>query len=48
MLVLHVHVDGSWKENYYGEFGLVKDNSRYSNRDNKHMISISKLSNLVS
>lgn len=43
MLVIGVEDDGSWKEIYYGDFGVVKEQSRYSARDNKSIISISKL-----
>ena len=46
ILVLHVDVNGDWEEVYYGDFELVKNESRYSARDNKHMIAISKLRNL--
>lgn len=46
MLVIHVEVTGDWSEVYYGDFGLVKENSRYSGRDNKHMIAINKLKQL--
>ena len=43
MLVIHVREDGSWEELYYGDFHRVKEASRHSQRDNKHMIAISKL-----
>ncbi len=43
LLVLGVKTDGTWSEIYYGNFALVKSASRYSARDNKHMIAISKL-----
>jgi hypothetical protein len=43
MLVIKVNDDGSWEEVYYGDFKLVKEKARYSARDNKHMIAISKL-----
>lgn len=46
MLVIHVKEDGSWEEIYFGDFARVKDGSRYSSRDNKHMIAISKLRQL--
>ena len=46
ILVLHVDVSGDWEEVYYGDFELVKKESRYSARDNKHMIAISKLRKL--
>jgi len=43
MLVIKVHETGEWEEVYYGDFKKVKELSRYSARDNKHMIAISKL-----
>lgn len=43
MLVIKVNDDGSWEEVYYDDFKLVKEKARYSARDNKHMIAISKL-----
>jgi len=43
MLVIHVEDDGDWEEVYYGDFEPVLSNSRFSERDNKHMISIKKL-----
>ena len=43
MLVIGVEDDGSWKVIYFGDFGAVKGQSRYSSRDNKYMIAISKL-----
>jgi hypothetical protein len=46
MLVLHVSTSGEWEEVYYGPFRLVAAASRYSARDNKKMISISKLRSL--
>ena len=47
MLVLHVRDDGEWEEVYYGDFQAVRDQSRYSKRDNKHMISMTKLRKLA-
>ena len=46
MLVVSVADDGEFEEIYYGDFKLVKENSRYSARDNKNTISISKLKKL--
>jgi hypothetical protein len=43
MLVLHVQTSGDWEEIYFGPFAAVKAASRYSARDNKDMITISKL-----
>ncbi|MDH3337683.1 MAG: hypothetical protein OER22_00215 [Gammaproteobacteria bacterium] len=48
LLVVGVNPDGTWSEVYFGEFAVVRDNSRYSARDNKHMIAISKLKTLDS
>jgi hypothetical protein len=48
LLVIGVKDDGSWEELYYGSFAEVKEQSRFSARDNKHMIAISKLSQLKS
>lgn len=47
MLVIHVHSGGEFEELYYGDFQTVKDSSRYSARDNKQSISISKLKKLT-
>ena len=47
LLVLYVADDGNWNEIYYGDFAVVKAQSRYSARDNKHMIAISKLKKLA-
>ena len=46
MLVIHVDNYGSWNEIYFGDFDLVEKNSTFSARDNKRMISISKLKRL--
>jgi uncharacterized protein DUF6998 len=43
MLFLHVTIDGNCEEIYYGPFAPVKAASRYSARDNKQTISITKL-----
>lgn len=43
MLVIGVKPDGSWELIYYGDFANVKAVARYSARDNKHMIAVSKL-----
>jgi len=43
MLVVHVRADGEYEEIYFGPFEPVKAASRYSARDNKQMITISKL-----
>jgi hypothetical protein len=46
MLVIKVSDDGSWEEVYYGSFKKVKELARYSARDNKNMIAISKLKSI--
>lgn len=43
MLVLHVSLTGECEEVYYGPFAPVKAASRFSARDNKQMIAVSKL-----
>jgi len=43
MLVIGVRSDGSWEQIYFGDFASVKGAARYSKRDNKHMIAVSKL-----
>ncbi len=43
MLVIGVKPDGSWEQIYFGGFASVKAAARYSARDNKHMIAVSKL-----
>ena len=43
LLVLGVKEDGSWEEIYFGDFQPVKEQARFSSRDNKHMIAVSKL-----
>jgi hypothetical protein len=47
LLVIHVHDDGQFEQIYFGDFGIVKSNSAYSARDNKHTISISKIKKLA-
>ena len=47
MLVIHVKDNGDFEELYYGDFQTVKNNSRYSARDNKQSITVSKLKTLV-
>jgi hypothetical protein len=48
LLVVKVEADGDWNEIYFGSFAEVKAIARYSARDNKHMVAISKLKALVS
>jgi len=43
LLVVRVEADEDWSEVYYGSFADVKAVARYSARDNKHMVAISKL-----
>jgi hypothetical protein len=47
MLVLHVRANGEWEEVYFGPFSTVKAASRYSARDNKQMVAISRLRALM-
>ena len=47
MLVVGVNNDGSWEELYFGPFEQVKAQARFSARDNKHMIAISKLKQIA-
>ena len=47
MLVIHVKDNGEFEEIYFGDFQIVKDNSSYGKRDNKQVITISKLKKLV-
>ena len=46
LLVIGVREDGLWEEIYYGPFLPIQQNARFSARDNKHMIAISKLRSL--
>jgi hypothetical protein len=46
MLVIHVTGSGEFEVIYYGPFQPVLDNSRRSERENKNMISLSKLRQL--
>jgi len=48
LLVIHVLITGDWEEVYFGPFKPVLEASRYSARDNKNMIAISKLRALAS
>lgn len=43
LLVLGIHEDGSWEEIYFGTYAPVLSHARFSARDNKHMIAVSKL-----
>ena len=43
LLVIHVKDNGDWEEVYFGSFAAVKAIARYSSRDNKHMVAMSKL-----
>lgn len=43
MLVLKVDFDGTWEEIYFGDFAPVKEIASYSKRDNKFMVTLSKL-----
>lgn len=46
LLVLGIKEDGEYEEIYYGDFEVVLSFANYSSRDNKHMVSISKLKQL--
>lgn len=43
LLVIQVDSDGAWEEVYFGPFAPVLDQSRYSARDNKQSITLTKL-----
>jgi len=46
MLVLKVDDNGDWDELYFGDFDKVKEISSYSARDNKYMVTLTKLRKL--
>ena len=46
MLVIKVGLEGTWDEVYFGDFASVRAIARYSARDNKHMVPLSKLQSL--
>lgn len=48
LLVIGVKEGGEWEEIYFGDFAPVKKEARYSARDNKHMIPVSKLKKMKS
>ena len=48
MLVIKVNSDGSWEQVYYDEFAKIRGAASYSKRDNKYMITISKLRKMAS
>ena len=43
LLVLGIREDGSWEEIYFGPYPPIKAMARFSARDNKYMIAVSKL-----
>ena len=47
MLVIYVGNDGEFSEIYYGDFAVVQANANYSKRDNKSVITVSKLKQLA-
>lgn len=47
MLVIYVGADGEFSEIYYGDFAVVQANASYSKRDNKSVITVSKLRQLA-
>jgi len=46
LLVLGIKSDGSWSELYFGPYAKVKAKARYSARDNKYMIAVTRLATL--
>ena len=46
LLVIHVENNGEWNEVYYGSFEKILKISTFSERDNKRMISITKLAKI--
>lgn len=44
--MLKVDDDGDWEELYFGDFDRVREIASYSARDNKYMITLSKLKKL--
>lgn len=47
MLVIYVGNDGEFSEIYYGDFAVVQANANHSKRDNKSVITVSKLKQLA-
>jgi len=47
MLVIGVNDDGTWEELFFGSFEPVKAAARFSARDNKHMVAITKLKQIA-
>ena len=47
MLVIYVGNDGEFSEIYYGDFAVVQANANHSKRDNKSVITVSKLRQLA-
>ena len=47
MLVVHVSANVEFSEIYCGDFAAVQASSNYSKRDNKSVITISKLKQLA-
>jgi hypothetical protein len=47
LLVIGVNDDGTWNELYFGTFNTVKDQARFSARDNKQMITVAKLKQIA-
>ncbi len=43
MLVIKVDIDGTWRELYFGDFAAVKAVATISKRDNKLVVTLSKL-----
>jgi hypothetical protein len=47
LLVLKIETNAEWRELYYGPFKPVKEKATYSKRDNKYMITVTKLQDLA-
>jgi len=47
MLVIYVGNDGEFSEIYFGDFAIVQANASYSKRDNKSVVTVSKLKQLA-
>lgn len=47
LLVISVNDDGSWSEVYFGDFGPIKGVATYSKRDNKSVVTLSKLKKIL-
>ncbi len=48
LLVVHVNANGHFEEIYFGDFFKAKEGASYSARDNKYVITVSKLKRIGS